>query len=99
MKNLYQPASWMFYILAILIFFFLGASIAGILGIADQHGLAGGPVIIMIGAMTGLVAWFLALYIAYKFPKSTIININKVLLVVFIGIAIYFFYKTNLFIS
>lgn len=96
MKNMYQPASWIFYILCIFIFFFIGASVASISGLAEEHGMSGGAMVLMVGAMCGLVAWFIALYLAYKFDRKTISNLNKLLLVIALAIVFYYAYKTNM---
>ena len=86
MKKLVKPACLLLYFLSILVFFFVGASGAGFLGLAEGQGLAGGAIIFMYGVFTAVLAFISALILSYNASIPNIIKANKIL-----GIVLLFF--------
>jgi threonine/homoserine/homoserine lactone efflux protein len=96
MDKLLRPASILLYIITIIVFFFIGGTMASIFGNATKEGFTGGAVVLMYGVIFAFIALLIALLLAYSLSKDTIKNITKVLALVLLGYIIYFIYKTNL---
>ena len=65
------------YLLVIPVFFIEGMAIAGLSGVAEGAGLAGGGAIVFFyGVITAIIAFILALFVAHK-TKFEIIKKNQ----------------------
>ena len=67
------------YLLVILVFFIAGMAVAGISGVAEGAGLAGGAIVFFYGAITAATAFIVSLFVANKAKPDVILSINKVL--------------------
>ena len=88
MKKIFKPASFLLYILSLIIFFVIGASIAGVTGAAEGQGLAGGAIVFFYGIIGSFLGLVLAIFICYKSTLKTVININKIFGLLFIVLVI-----------
>lgn len=77
--------SFLHYILAIIAFFFIGISIAGILDAGKNQGLAGGAIVLayaVIGSITGLI---MSLFVVNKTNRKIIFRLNIILALSILG--------------
>ena len=88
MKKLLKPASYLFYILVILLAFFTGALLAATFGAAEGQGLAGGAIILIYGAVTAFSAFAAALVLVYFIPGNIVVQLNKLLFTILVFIAV-----------
>jgi hypothetical protein len=83
------------YMLTILVFGFIGMSIAGITGAAKGQGLAGGAIVFMYGVITAGIALVCAIIFCYQADATKVKTANRVLAVLLalllVVIAIRFF--------
>ena len=93
MNKLIKPASLLLYLLVILVFFMVGMTIAGVSGVADGQGLAGGAILFFYGVITAIIAFILSLFIAHNAKIGTILKIDKILGIVFFLAACLFVYR------
>lgn len=84
MKKLFKPASLLFYLFMILVFFLAGVYYAGITGAAEGQGLAGGAIVLGYGVITAFFALLVSFVIAYYTPREVIVRINQVLGIIFL---------------
>ena len=78
MNKLFKPVSLLMYLLVILVFFMAGMTIAGVMGVAEGQGLAGGAIVFFYGVITAIIAFILALFIGHNAKLVTIIKINNI---------------------
>jgi prolipoprotein diacylglyceryltransferase len=78
MNKLFKPASLLMYLLIILVFFMAGMTIAGVTGVAEGQGPAGGAIVFMYGVFTSIISFIISLFVAYKAKINTIKKINKI---------------------
>ncbi|TAH40395.1 MAG: hypothetical protein EYC69_11325 [Bacteroidetes bacterium] len=96
MKQLFKPISLLFYLLAIIVFFFLGAFFAGITDAAEGQGLAGGAIVFWYGLNFSFGALVLSLITVYHSSTKFIIKVNKILAIIFVllfSVLIYLFFS------
>lgn len=93
MNKLIKPACLLLYLLSILVFFFVGASGAGILGLAEGQGLAGGAIIFMYGVFVAALALISALIFGHNATIPNIIKVNKILGIVLLLFVAFFTYR------
>ncbi len=93
MKRLFKPYSLLLYLLAILMFFFIGIIYAGWVGAGKNQGLAAAAIVLGYGVISAISGWVIALIAAYKFPAKTVININKILAISVLGCLAWFSWK------
>lgn len=82
--------SFLLYILAIITFFFIGISIAGIVDAGKNQGLAGGAIVLgyaVVGAVIGLI---LSLLVANKTNRKVIFRLNIILALSILGFIAYY---------
>lgn len=79
MDKLFKLASILMYMLTLLLFFIVGMTIAGVTGVAKNQGLAGGAIVFFYGIITAIIAFIVALFVAFKTTPETILKINKIL--------------------
>jgi len=88
-----KPYSFLLYLLALVTFFFVGISFAGIVGAAKNQGLAGGAILLGYGMLSALIGLIISIFISYKSPKPLIIRLNVVLTICSIGFYAYYHLK------
>ncbi len=93
MNKLFKPVSLLMYLLVVLVFFIAGMTIAGISGVAEGAGLAGGAIVLFYGLIAAILAFILALFVAHKTQIETIIKINKIFGILFFLAACLFVYR------
>jgi len=93
MNKLFKPASILMYLLVIIIFFMAGMTLAGVSGVADGQGLAGGAIVFFYGVISAIIAFMFSLFVVYKTKIITVIKINKILGVVFLLAVCIFIYR------
>ena len=82
--------SFLLYILAIITFFFVGISVAGIVDAGKNQGLAGGAIVLgyaVVGAVIGLI---LSLLVANKTSRKVIFRLNIILALSILGFIAYY---------
>jgi hypothetical protein len=87
MSQALKPASFLFYLLALLDFFLLGLFLAGITGAGEGQGLAGGAIVLFYGLIGGGLALVIAIYLAIITNLDFIKMANKILGGLFIVLA------------
>ncbi len=93
MNKLLKPACLLMYLLVILVFFIAGMTFAGVFGVAEGKGLAGGAIVFFYGVTTAIIAFILALFVAHNAKLGTIIKINKIFGILFFLAACLFVYR------
>ena len=93
MKKIFKPACLLMYFLAIIIFFVIGATIAGLSGAAEGQGLASGAIVFFYGLIGSFIGLVLAIFIAYQVEHKFIFRINRIFGVLFLVIACLATYK------
>lgn len=81
-KSIAKPYSLLLFVLAVIVAFFIGISIARITGAGKNQGLAGGAIILFHGIIASLFAFITALIISIKANRKLIINLNKILVLI-----------------
>ncbi len=84
---------FLMYFLAIVAFFFVGVTYAGIVEAGKGQMLAGGAIVLGYGVMGSFLGLCLALFLAYSLKRKTIIRINIILLVSIISFWAYYHIK------
>ncbi len=92
-RKLIAPASLLFYVQSLIVFFILGLIYAGITDAAKGQGLAGGAIVLFYGISFAFAALFFALLMVSQFNIRTIKNINKVLVLLLLLLSTYVAYK------
>ncbi len=95
MKKLFNPASFLLYVLSFIVFFFIGATFASISGAAKNQGLASGAIAVGYALMFSMVAVAVALFIAWKMERKIIARINWVLTVLLTALIAYTYYNVQ----
>lgn len=97
MRNLFKPASFLFYVLALICFFFIGLFIAKNTGAGENQGLAGGAIVLFYGIVTAGIALIVSFLAAYSLELKYIITLNKILgaLLLVLGVTIFFLVKAK----
>ncbi len=85
-----KPYSLLLYLLSFITFFFVGASIAGLIGVAKNQGLAGGAIVFGYAVIAAFIALIVAIVIASKISRNLIINLNKILAILIVVFFSYF---------
>lgn len=93
MSKLVKPASLLFYLLTILVFFPIGIEFAEIIGAAEGQGLAGAAIFLGYGVMFSFTALLFSFLIAYNLPRERIIVFNKVLAILLLVFFALFSYR------
>ena len=93
MSNSFKPASFLFYVLTLIAFFFMGMFLAAIVGAAEGQGLAGGAIVLFYGLITAVVALIIAILVARKSSLKRIKQLNVVLGVVVLIVGAYMAYR------
>ncbi len=83
MKKLVKPASLLFYILIVILFFFIGLYVAKLVDAGKGQMLAGGAIVLFYGLISAGLAFVLALFVAYAVKHSTLVRMNKIFGVLF----------------
>lgn len=95
MKNLFNPASLLLYLLSFLVFFLTGATFVNISGAAKNQGLASGAIVVGYALMFSIVAVTVTIFIARKLERKIIARINWVLTVLLITLIAYTYYNVQ----
>ena len=93
--SMLKPYSLLMYFLAVLVFFFIGVTYAGLIDAGKNQMLAGAAIVLGYGVMVSISGLIIALFVAYKSSRKTIFRINLILtllIVLFVG---YFTVKYN----
>lgn len=93
MKKLIKPASLVFYLLIVLVFFFVGMYVAKLVGAGKNQMLAGGAIVLFYGIASAGIAFILAIPLVYRVEHTTIVRINKILGILFFLLIFYTTYK------
>ncbi len=89
MKKFFQPSSLLLYLLSILVSFLGGASIASVLGMAKNQGLAGAAIVVGYGFIASFIALIAAIMIVHLFKKELVILLVKILAVILAILILY----------
>lgn len=79
MKKLLKPASLLFNVLTLLVFFLLGLFYAGLIDAGKNQGLAGGAIVLGWGVLFAGIAFLISFFITYKVQHRKIVLANWVL--------------------
>lgn len=92
MKKIFKPASLLFYLVSVLVFFFAGVYYAVLTGAAEGEGLAAGAIVIGYGVFTAFIAFLVSIVCAYYLSGESIVRLNQlfgIILLFFIAITAY----------
>lgn len=92
MKKIFKSSALLLYLLAIILFFFLGASYAGIADAGKGQGLAGGAIVFWYGLNFSFFAFVASLIIAYKASQKFIVHLNKILALLLLFVLVIIMY-------
>ncbi|MEZ4858694.1 MAG: hypothetical protein R2781_07775 [Flavobacteriaceae bacterium] len=79
MKKLFRPASLLFNILCLLVFFIMGIYFAGLIDAGKNQGLAGGAIVLGWGVLFAGIAFIISFFITYKVEHRKIVIANWIL--------------------
>ncbi|WP_339716195.1 hypothetical protein [uncultured Kriegella sp.] len=82
MKKLLKPASLLFNLLSLLVFFIIGMYFAGWMEAGKNQGLAGGAIVFGWGVLFGGIAFVASFFATYRLPHGKIKTGNWVLFVI-----------------
>lgn len=82
MKKLLKPASLLFNLLSLLVFFIVGMYVAGWMEAGENQGLAGGAIVLGWGVLFGVIAFIASFFATYHLAHKKIIVGNWVLFVI-----------------
>lgn len=82
--------SFLLYILAIITFFFIGISIAGIFDAGKNQGLAGGAIVLGYAVTGSVIGLILSLLVASKTSRKVIFRLNIILVLSILGFIAYY---------
>ena len=88
-------SSLLFYLFPFVLFFFIGCSVAGMSGVADNQGLAAGAIVIGYGILAGVFSLVPALFVASKTNSKQLIRINFIFAFSIICLVIIFQYRST----
>lgn len=92
-NNFLKPASLLFYVLVILVFFILGMALTSVIGLADQTGIVGGAIIFMGGVYTAIIALGISLFMIHKVETNTIKKMNTIFGLLLLLTVFWFVYR------
>ena len=97
MRNVFKLASFLFYALSLICFFFIGLFIAKYTGAGENQGLAGGAIVLFYGIVTAGIALIVSVFAAYSLKLNYIITLNKILgaLLLVLSVTIFFLVKAH----
>ncbi len=81
MNKYFKPASILFYIFMLLVFFFIGVYTGKLFGVADNQGLAGGAIVLGWGVLFGGIAFLASFFIVRVIRTKNIVLLNILLFV------------------
>lgn len=84
MNKFIKPSSILFYLFMLFLFFILGASLAGISGVAKNQGLAGGAIVLGYGFLAAIGGFILAIFVVGKVNVEKIKKTNWYLLAILV---------------
>ena len=84
MNKLFYLSSFLLYILSTITFFLLGATFAGLSGIAKEQGLAGGTIVFIYGIIFATIAFVASLFLAYYGKHKIVLAVNRTLAIILI---------------
>lgn len=93
MKTLFKPYNLLLYVLAIIVFFFVGIIYAGLIDAGKEQGLAAAAIVLGYGFIASCMALIGSIIMALKLNAKTIININKALGIILLMIIGYFMWN------
>ncbi|MBD3630594.1 hypothetical protein [Cyclobacterium sp.] len=79
MKKLFKPASLLFSLLSLVVFFLIGMLYAGWIDAGKGQGLAGGAIVLGWGLIFALIAFIASFFLTYRLIHKKIIVLNWVL--------------------
>ncbi|MBR9916075.1 MAG: hypothetical protein GYB32_14885 [Algicola sp.] len=82
--------SFLFYLLALIAFFFMGITIAGIVGAGKNQGLAGGAIVLGYAVIASLIGLVISLVVANKTSRKIIFRLNIILALSIVGFVTYY---------
>ena len=82
MKKVFKPASLLFNVLTLIVFFFVGIYVAGWVGAGEGQMLAAGAIVIGWGLMFAGVAFIVSFFVTGYVPHKTVVRLNWLLFVV-----------------
>lgn len=98
MKKLFKPASLLFNLLSLLVFFIIGMYFAGWIEAGKDQGLAGGAIVLGWGLLFGVIAFIASFFATYHIAHKKLIVGNWVLFIALLfgyGITHYRFKKRD----
>jgi hypothetical protein len=90
MKKYFKLSSLFLYLISFVSFFFVGASVAGVLGLAEGQGLAGGAIILGYGLLGSVTAVVIAIIMVNLCSNKVIVWTNVALTCVTAILVLYF---------
>ena len=90
MKKYFKLSSLFLYLISFVTFFLVGASVAGVLGLAEGQGLAGGAIILGYGLFGSVTAVVIAIFMVNLCSNKVIVWTNIALTCVAAILVIYF---------
>lgn len=95
MNKFLKPSSFVLYLLFILLFFILGAAVAGLSGVAKNQGLAGGAIVLGYGIMAAFGGLVLAFIVISKARVDIIKKTNWIILAIVLVIFAMLSYRSS----
>ena len=95
MKRFLNAACLLFYLLAIIDFFFIGVGYAVLSDAGKNQGLAGGAIVFMYGVYAAFFAWLVSIAVVYLVPHKTIVLLNKILGCLTLILVLFLVYLAN----
>jgi len=89
-KKYFKLSSLFLYLISFVTFFFVGASIAGALGLAEGQGLAGGAIIFGYGLLGSVTAVVIAIFMVHLCSNKIIVWTNVALTCITAVLVLYF---------
>ncbi len=81
MKKLLKPASILFYLLCLPVFFIIGVYFAGLIDAGEGQGLAGGAIVLGWGVLFAGIAFIASFFVVYHIPHKKVILMNWILFI------------------
>ena len=85
-----RPFSLVLYLLALIAFFFVGVTYAGMIDAGKNQGLAGGAIVLSYGVVSSIIGLMISLIFVYKSNRKNIIKVNIILTLSVISFYAYF---------
>ncbi|WP_431137226.1 hypothetical protein [Psychroserpens mesophilus] len=77
--KLLKPYSFLLYILAIITFFFIGITVAGLVDAGKNQGLAGGAIVLGYAVISSLIGLIISFFVANKTNRQIVFRLNVIL--------------------